>query len=529
MANEREISILVKAKDEASKTLKGVADTAADSSVGFDIAVKAIDAVAIAAAAAATAVSVFVASSFKSFVDLGDQLAKMSIKTGVSVETLSELKYAADLSDVSMDQINTTLKKLQLNMGEALDGNSGMAESFDKIGLSTEDLKTMNAEDVFFRIADAVNSAKTTTEQSAIAFDLLGKQGQEMLPMLTSDISGLRQEANDLGIVMSTDTAKATEAFNDNLTRAKAAIAGVGQNISQELFIFLDPLIGKLVDVSFKFNEWFTTMGGITGIKDTVILNIGEMSAKFDENTGLITAMKDAFDTVAKLFVERIKPAFDKMLEAIRPYIPALEKVADLIGVVVVVALQALVKYIETIAIGVMAALELAIRLITAALELGKSAWDLLVTSFQKVLEWGQKIIDMYYAIIKAAKEAAQWVGSKLGIGGGVSNVGNGTSVGIGSYSMAGAGGVTTEMSVGGAMGFADGGIVTKPTLAMIGEAGESEAVIPLSKLPSLLRPSAQGAGGITVNINGGNYLSENAAEMMGNLIVDKLKNKFIL
>lgn len=29
----------------------------------------------------------------------------------------------------------------------------------------------------------------------------------------------------------------------------------------------------------------------------------------------------------------------------------------------------------------------------------------------------------------------------------------------------------------------AEGGIVTKPTLAMIGEGGESEAVIPLSKM----------------------------------------------
>jgi len=38
----------------------------------------------------------------------------------------------------------------------------------------------------------------------------------------------------------------------------------------------------------------------------------------------------------------------------------------------------------------------------------------------------------------------------------------------------------------------AEGGVVTSPTLAMIGEGGESEAVIPLSKLPQI----AGGAGG---------------------------------
>lgn len=42
----------------------------------------------------------------------------------------------------------------------------------------------------------------------------------------------------------------------------------------------------------------------------------------------------------------------------------------------------------------------------------------------------------------------------------------------------------------------ADGGIVTSPTLAMIGEGGESEAVIPLSKLGNI-------GGGVTINVSG--------------------------
>jgi len=69
---------------------------------------------------------------------------------------------------------------------------------------------------------------------------------------------------------------------------------------------------------------------------------------------------------------------------------------------------------------------------------------------------------------------------------------------------------------IGHAVGLASGGIVTRPTLAMIGEGGSPEAVIPLNKLNSF--------GNITVNINGGNYLSEEAAEQMGDLIIEKLK-----
>jgi hypothetical protein len=47
----------------------------------------------------------------------------------------------------------------------------------------------------------------------------------------------------------------------------------------------------------------------------------------------------------------------------------------------------------------------------------------------------------------------------------------------------------------------AQGGIVTSPTLAMIGEGNGPEAVIPLSKLGSM---GFGGGAGITVNVNGG-------------------------
>ena len=61
-----------------------------------------------------------------------------------------------------------------------------------------------------------------------------------------------------------------------------------------------------------------------------------------------------------------------------------------------------------------------------------------------------------------------------------------------------------------GILGFADGGVVTKPTLGMIGEAGQSEAVIPLPKLFSQMNnifKAGQSNGnvglqGITVVVN---------------------------
>ena len=59
----------------------------------------------------------------------------------------------------------------------------------------------------------------------------------------------------------------------------------------------------------------------------------------------------------------------------------------------------------------------------------------------------------------------------------------------------------------------ADGGIVTGPTLAMIGEAGP-EAVIPLSQMGNM------GASGVTINVAGG--LSTSAE--IGQSVVNALR-----
>jgi hypothetical protein len=61
----------------------------------------------------------------------------------------------------------------------------------------------------------------------------------------------------------------------------------------------------------------------------------------------------------------------------------------------------------------------------------------------------------------------------------------------------------------------AEGGIVRRPTLAMIGEAGP-EAVVPLGKNKGL-------GSSVTINITGNTLLDNQAAEKMGDLIIKKL------
>lgn len=82
-----------------------------------------------------------------------------------------------------------------------------------------------------------------------------------------------------------------------------------------------------------------------------------------------------------------------------------------------------------------------------------------------------------------------------------------------------GSGATTVIQKILGLVGLQEGGIVTRPTAALLGEGGEREAVIPLSKLGSLA-----GGGGITINIMGDMFTTREVAERFGNEIASIIK-----
>ena len=79
-------------------------------------------------------------------------------------------------------------------------------------------------------------------------------------------------------------------------------------------------------------------------------------------------------------------------------------------------------------------------------------------------------------------------------------------------------GGIQGVMRSVGLPTMAEGGIIQKPTVLLAGEAGP-EAIVPLNR--------RSGFGGINVYIQGGTYLSEEAALDIGDSIIERLKNNF--
>jgi hypothetical protein len=72
--------------------------------------------------------------------------------------------------------------------------------------------------------------------KTALAMAIFGRSGADLIPMLNAGRDGLAQmteEANRFGLTISTQTSKAAEGFNDNLTRISSVLTGLGNKIAE--------------------------------------------------------------------------------------------------------------------------------------------------------------------------------------------------------------------------------------------------------------------------------------------------------
>lgn len=218
--------------------------------------------------------------------EVGEELNKLSQKTAVSVEALSALLYASELSDVSAESLTKALKFLSTAMFDAkVKGGEGSA-ALKAFGVSALDAQGQirPTEQVLLDLAEKFAAMPDSAEKAALAVKLFGKNGLDMIPMLNQGRDGLTEmmeEAKRLGLVMSADAARAAEEFNDNMKRLHAVNEGVQRQIGSALL----PILADLTEQMFLAK---TEAGGFTSELQAITHNRQQVLSFLEEvATGL--------------------------------------------------------------------------------------------------------------------------------------------------------------------------------------------------------------------------------------------------
>lgn len=170
----------------------------------------------------------------------GDNIDKMSQKIGISAEAYQKWDYVMQRAGTDVDQLKMGMKTLSA----AAESNS---DAFKQLGISEEQLKNMNQEQLFGEVIKGLSSMEEGTERTALATKLLGRAGTDLGPLLNEGTDAIQEQlemAEKYGMVMSDEAVKASAAFGDSMTTLQGTMTGLKNRMMGEFL----PSLTKVTD-----------------------------------------------------------------------------------------------------------------------------------------------------------------------------------------------------------------------------------------------------------------------------------------
>ena len=170
---------------------------------------------------------------FSNAIDKGDQLQDLANRFGVAASSLQEIGNAASTSGAGLEDVASAMNKLAKNAGAAIGGNEQMAEAFNKIGLSVEQLNGMSPQDLFFALSKAVASGTLGMQDFTIAQELAGKGAAVLMETLRMGPEVIAANGQAMGVWTDETISKLSEAsdsiktFQNKMTIAFGSIAQI--------------------------------------------------------------------------------------------------------------------------------------------------------------------------------------------------------------------------------------------------------------------------------------------------------------
>ncbi len=257
-----------------------------------------------ALSAASAAIAAGLLANAKAFADNGSALSDMSQRTGMAVESLSALGYAAEQSGTSLDKLEDSLKDMSKNIAEAASGSQGVIDTFNQLGVSVGSLQGIGAEKQFMKIADALAEVPDVGDRAAKAMKIFGEGGRQLIPMLAGGSAGVKRlmkDAQELGLVMSAQDAAAAAKLKDEIDKLSAAFEAlkntIGASVAGELTDFLNylneasPAILKSIGEN---KEWIVWLGNMSIKMGAVGIAMGGLGTAAYALSTAITVLRTA-------------------------------------------------------------------------------------------------------------------------------------------------------------------------------------------------------------------------------------------
>ena len=208
-------------------------------------------AMAKAFAIGATAVAAGTVAIVKKQMELIDQTSKMAKALNTSYQSMENIKRAAELSGVGIEQLDNAMKKLADNIGEAISGSKTQAEVFDRLGISAKELYSIPVDERVDKINRALKDNIPIAERAAVAADLYGAKNALFMQQIDSGtIEEAARQVKVFGLAISDLDAEKIEMSGDAMSVFGTALDGFEKQLTIGLSTALYGISDAFLDAS---------------------------------------------------------------------------------------------------------------------------------------------------------------------------------------------------------------------------------------------------------------------------------------
>ena len=456
----------------------------------------------------------------KDTIDSADAMSKLSQRTGIAAPELDRFRKVAELSDTSIESLSKAFPALAANIQKAAQGSGPAAEAFTQLGINLTDAsgKLRSTDDVMLQVADRFAQMEDGTEKAALASEIFGRRlGSELIPMLNSGGDAVRNMSTSL----TQEFADKAAVFNDRIENMTEKVQDLGLRLTIALLPALEALVGLVEQIAKVFEQLPEPLQNLT-------VTVGLLAGAWALLAPILTPLIGIFQGLLGLNLGAVIAGWAGAI------VPAITAISSAIGAVISfvtgTAAPAIIAFfsgpVGWIALAVAAGVAIfAFRdQIGAAFKaigdvLGKAAKFFYNSYVEPVIKGGESVIrglqSAFSSLVKvitspfkSGVEAIKNLFRSLlqFVANGINKATSGIRGLISSYNSIPTLPDVPNIPTVSVPAFAAGGVVSQPTLAMVGERGR-EYIIPEDKMAQAAAnylSGVRGDGVIPALANGG-------------------------
>ena len=186
--------------------------------------------------------------------NLNDEVRKLN----ATPEGLQLIQFMSKMSNVNFTKKKKALSRINSLVGKANSGDKGAIKLFESVGLDAKELESLKADEIYLRVAAAINQLQSATAQSGKASSFFGeKNGAEQLSIFRNNIEQMRKDFKGKPVITAEDLAN----FDELDSKSKKLFSSISASATKAFALITPTILGTIKAVEFLTSKLTDTLG----------------------------------------------------------------------------------------------------------------------------------------------------------------------------------------------------------------------------------------------------------------------------